>query len=176
MADLPAFDPNSKPIDQFDPVPGGKWPAMIIESDVVETREKTGDMLKLKWQIIDGPHVGRFVFDRINIRNNSAKAQEIGQRQLDDMRRAVGVFSGPREALHNKPCIINVKVRPAGPDKNGVHREAQNEVKGYEPIAKQYAAPPQQLQTTAPEYTPPITPSSPAAVTGAGAVKEPWRR
>ena len=46
------FDPGAvEPRDNFDPVPAGTYVAEIIESDVVETKSRSGQMVKLTWKI-----------------------------------------------------------------------------------------------------------------------------
>jgi hypothetical protein len=179
MADIGPFDPNAKPSEVFEPIPAGKYVALISESDVKPTKNNTGDLLNLKWVILEGPYERRVVFDRINMRNQNPQAQEIGQRQLASLRQATSVNS-PRDSaeFHNIACIINVKVRPAGPDKNGVHREAQNEIKGYEKLgAAQPAATVQ--QQSPPAYTnQPVRPGGNGAATTmpAAPARAPWKR
>lgn len=133
-----------------DPIPAGVYLAHIIESDVVATKTG-GQMLKLTHEIIDGPCKGRRVWSNINVQNPSAEAERIGQAQLSALCHAVNVLDLTRcgsEGLHMIPLRMRVSIRPAGPDKQGVPRDAQNEVKGYEaatgapaPAAAQSAAP-----------------------------------
>lgn len=118
------------------PIPAGTYLAHIIDSDVVPTKTG-GEMLKLTHEVLDGPHARRLVWSNINIKNMSQEAERIGQAQLSALCHAVGVLQ-PRDSnqLHMVPMRMHVTVRPAGPDRNGVHREAQNEVKSYEAVTK----------------------------------------
>ena len=117
---------------QRDPIPAGIYVAHIIESDVVATKSG-GQMLKLTHEILEGPCKGRKIWSNINIRNSSAEAERIGQAQLSALCHATGVLDlRDSSMLHMLPVHVRITIRPAGPDKQGVQREAQNEVKGYE--------------------------------------------
>lgn len=156
-----------QPLESFEPLPAGKYEAMIIESERVTTKKGDGELLKLVWQITDGEYAGRKVFDRINLLNPNNQAVEIGMRQLSSICRAVGKLRiSDSTELHDTPCLIDLKVRPAGPDKTGVHRDASNEVKGYEAVAP--AAPPAPAART-------VAPRQPATAS-AGSARKPWER
>lgn len=107
------FDPNQVPPDErsFDVIPPGIYEAQVVESDVVKTKAGTGDILKLTWEVISGGYANRKVFDNINIRNPSPKAQEIGQRELADVCEATGAGAiSDSQQLHYKPCLITVGI------------------------------------------------------------------
>lgn len=115
-----------------DVLPAGIYLAQVVESDIAPTKTG-GKMLKLTHEVIDGACKGRRVWGNINIQNPSPEAERIGQAQLSSLCHAVGVMKLTDSAqLHMKPVRIRVTVTPAGPDKSGIHREARNEVKGYE--------------------------------------------
>lgn len=143
-----------------DPVPAGVYLAQIIESDVVATKTG-GQMLKLTHEIIDGQCKGRRIWSNINVQNSSPEAERIGQAQLSALCHAVNVLDLRESSmLHMIPVRVRVTIRPAGPDKNGVPRDAQNEVKGYEaangvaavaqPVGAQYQPAQQPAQTQQP--------------------------
>jgi hypothetical protein len=107
-------------------IPAGQYQAQIVESSVVDTKARTGKMLKLTWEIMSGQFERRKVFDQINIVNQSAKAQEIGQRELAPkfVRRPAPVSSSNSDALHFKPVMIRVAIEKQDgfDDKNIVKR------------------------------------------------------
>ena len=86
-------------------------------------------MLVLTCQIIEGPHQGVSLMDRLNLNNPNKTAEEIAQRTLSAICRSVGVML-PNESsdLHDKPLMITVRVKPA----EGNY-QASNEIAGYEP-------------------------------------------
>ena len=115
MADLAplGFNPdNVEHMDAFEIVPPGSYPVVIVESDVKDTKDKTGKLLELKYQIIEGPQTGKPLIDRLNIVNKSDTAQKIGLSNLKDICEAIG-FKGQltnSEALHGKPFSVSVEV------------------------------------------------------------------
>jgi hypothetical protein len=112
-------------------VPNGWYRAMIVESAVKDTKKRDGKYLQLDWQILDGEHKGRIIWDRLNIQNPNATAQKIGQERLSTICHTLGVLKlGNSAELHNKPCADPREGR-AGQTKDD---EPQNEVKGYKPI------------------------------------------
>lgn len=159
--DATTVDPDAG----FDPIPAGDYLAMIEDSEIKPTRANTGMYLQLVWQVVEGDHKGRKVWDRINIQNQNQTAEEIGQKQLSAICHAVGVLRVADSAeLHDKPCIIKVVMKPA----EGQYT-ASNEVKGYKamPTGAQFAPPPAgQVSATAPA----VAPQTPVAA------KPPWAK
>ena len=147
MADLHGFDArNVEPTADFEPIPAGKYLAMITESEMKPNKSGTGGYLQLTFQILDGPYKNRFVWARLNLNNPNATAVKIAHGELSALCRAVGVLA-PSDSLelHNLPLVIAVKCR-----KRADTGEIQNEIKGY---AKKDAATGQPQQ--APSATPP---------------------
>jgi hypothetical protein len=149
----------------FEVLPAGKYQAQIVNSEMRDTKTGSGQYLWLELAITDGPHANKRLFDRLNLVNPNDKAVEIAQRTLSAICHATGQMQvQDSEQLHNRAMIVNVKVRPAGPDKSGTHREAANEIGGYEavsahrPAIPQQSAQPQQAsapQSAKPASTPP---------------------
>ena len=147
MADLRGFDARTvEPTADFEPIPAGKYLAMITESEMKPNKSGTGGYLQLTFQILDGPYKNRFVWARLNLNNPNATAVKIAHGELSALCRAVGVLA-PNDSLelHNLPLVITVKCR-----KRQDTGEIQNEIKGY---AKKDAATGQPQQ--APSATPP---------------------
>lgn len=124
-----SFDSTAvAPQEEFAPLPAGLYTAMITDSEVVPTKAGTGQMLKLTWKVIEGPLANRLIFDRINVVNQSPKAEEIGQRQLSALCHAVGVLQmKDTEQLHGIPCTVRVAISV---DKTGQYADS-NEIKAY---------------------------------------------
>jgi hypothetical protein len=147
MADLHGFNANQvEPTTEFDPIPAGKYLAVITDSEMKPTKSGTGHYLQLAFQIIEGEFKGRFVWARLNLDNANATAVQIARAELSAICRAVGVMT-PSDSveLHNLPLMITVKCKKR--DDTG---EISNEIKGY---AKREAATGQPQQ--APAATPP---------------------
>lgn len=173
-----AFDANTvDPSTSFPVYPAGKYQVQIIASEMRPTKNGEGQYLALELEILDGESAGGKLFDRLNLVNGNATAQEIAQRTLSAICHAVGVMQvSDSEQLHFKPMVADVRVRPAGNDKQGVMRDAQNEVKGYSAASGNGVATPATRPTGAVQPTTrPVTPAA-AKPAATGAATPPWRR
>lgn len=119
MADL-GFDydaPTEEPVSNFDPLPAGDYVAQVIGSEIKDTRNRTGKILALTWEVVDGPSEHRQFWQNINYLNDSPKAQEIGRKQLDEVAYSAGATRlTDTDDLHFKPCLVRLKVSPAQGD------------------------------------------------------------
>ncbi len=148
MADLGTFNAHEvEPSTEFEPIPAGKYLAVITESLQKPTKSGAGTYLQLTFQIIDGPFKGRLLWSRLNLQNANPTTVQIARAELSAICRAVGVMT-PKDSLelHNLPLVITVKSR-----KRTDTGEAVNEVKGY---ARREVATgqPQQASTNTPPW------------------------
>ena len=65
-----------------EPLPAGKYQAKVLEAKVEDTKSKTGQYIKMKLVVTGGDHEGKSVYTNFNIKNESARAQEIGLQEL----------------------------------------------------------------------------------------------
>ncbi len=137
MANIGSFDATQHdPTQSYDPIPAGKYRAMVVDSEVKPTKAGTGHLLKLTWEVLEGEYKGRKVFDNVNIDNPNPQAVEIAQKQLSAICRACGRLQISDSAeIHDIPCVIKVAVRPASGD-----YDAQNTIKAVEPVGAASAA------------------------------------
>ncbi len=123
------FDANNvDPAVGFDPVPAGKYVAVITESEKKPTKAGTGQYLQLTFQIIEGEFKGRLLWARLNMENPSEMAVKIARAELSAICRAVNVMA-PKDSieLHNLPLTISV-----GCKKRDDTGDITNEIKAYE--------------------------------------------
>jgi len=99
--------------ESFDVLPAGEYQAIVENSDYVENKTGTGRILKLTYQIIDGPLKGRKIFENLNLENTCAQAQEISRKALNSLSLAVGISTVIKDSseLHNRPLKIDVTVK-----------------------------------------------------------------
>lgn len=101
------------PETEYKPLPAGEYVAMIVESSLENTKAGTGQYLKMKFQIVDGEHKGRAIFDNLNINNPNQKAVEIARGRLSAICHAVNRLQiQASEELHNLPLKIKVGLEP----------------------------------------------------------------
>ncbi len=172
MASLAGFDASAvDPQSAFEPIPAGKYLALISESEMKPTKTGSGQYLQFTFVILDnGPSSGRRLWARLNLQNSNRTAEDIAQRELSAICRAVDVLRPQDSAdLHNIPLAIIV-----GMERNKETGELTNRIKGYESAAGNNVPPkPQQANIPAPP-APPAAQSSaqpPSASTVA-----PWMR
>lgn len=148
MANLHGFNANSvDPALDFEPIPAGKYLAIITDSEMKATKNGSGSFLELTFQVIEGPYKNRLLWSRLNLDNPNKQAVEIARAQLSAICRAVGVMQ-PKDSLelHNLPLQITVKCK-----RREDTDEIVNEIRAY---AKKEAATgqPQQETTNTPPW------------------------
>ncbi|MEX2672882.1 MAG: DUF669 domain-containing protein [Phycisphaeraceae bacterium] len=129
MAHLDGFDARQvDPATSLDPLPAGKYVAVVSDSQMKPTKNANGSYLELTFDVIEGEHKGRKAWARLNLHNPSEAAVKIARAELSAICRAVGVMQ-PRDSveLHNLPLVIAVKLKRR--EDTG---ELANEIKGYE--------------------------------------------
>ena len=125
------FNTNELPEDtgggDFTPLPAGDYNVTIHDAEIKQTKSGTGQYINLKFHV-DGPtHTGRFLFGALNIKNDSAQAEQIGRGQLGSILRAIGIESlEDTDQLCGGSLVAKVVVKPA----SGQYKEG-NEIKAY---------------------------------------------
>ena len=173
MADLNGFDANTvEPQGEFEPIPAGKYLAIISDSEMKPTKAGDGAYLELTFEVIDGPYKGRKLWARLNLNNRNSQAVQIARGELSAICRAVGVMQ-PRDSveLHNLPLTVTVKLKKR--DDTG---ELTNEIKAYAKKDAIHGVPQQQPAATSTKGSP-ATATAGAAPGGAYAGSTPpWKR
>jgi len=116
MALLPQyFDPATAPGASTSLVPAGRYNVQIVSSNLLPTKEGSGQYILFEMLVRDGPQQGRKVFDRLNIVNRSPQAVEMANRTLASICRATGRAGvGETSELHNIPFILDVGIKSQG--------------------------------------------------------------
>jgi hypothetical protein len=130
MASLNFNANDVEPVGDYTPLPIGSYTVIISATEIKDTKNKTGQYLQFVYSVVDGEHQGRLLFDRLNIKNENVTAQEIAQRALSSICRAVGVMH-PKDSdeLKNIPFVVKVGIRAASGE-----YPASNIVKSYERV------------------------------------------
>lgn len=147
MPNLQGFNAHEvEPTTEFDPVPAGKYLAVITDSEVKPTKTGSGSYLQLTFEILEGDHKGRHLWARLNLDNPSETAVKIARAELSAICRAIGVMQ-PRDSveLHNLPLVISVRCV-----KRKDTGDIGNEIKGYEKKGAASGQPQQAAGNTAP--------------------------
>jgi len=158
------FDGNSVPPAQaLEPIPADWYPVCIEASELKATQTAGGQRLNLTLRVLAGPHMGRKVFDGINVQNANPVSARIGQERLSAICHATGTIQiSDTTQLHEKPLMAKVSILPQTVDKHDPSKvyESRNEIKGYkkaEGVAPAGAPPPAPgAAVTAPPTPPPV--------------------
>jgi hypothetical protein len=148
MADLRGFDANKvEPTTAFDPIPAGKYLAVVSASEMKPNKAGNGRFLELCFTIIEGEYRNRMLWARLNLENPNEIATKISQAELSALCRAVGVMT-PNDSveLHNLPLTIRVKCK-----RRKDNDEISNEIAGYDK-RDAVTGKPQQAQTSTPPW------------------------
>lgn len=132
MAQLNFNANDYEPTSTFEPIPYGKYQAVITSSEMRVTKAGTGQYLQLEFVIIEGDYEGRKLWSRLNLDNPNPDAVRIAQSDLSAICRAVNVLEVQNsEQLHNLPLTIHVVKETLS---DGF---VANDIKGYEKIEQQ---------------------------------------
>jgi len=100
----------------FKPVPEADY--MVRMNRVEEKPCKNGKMVKASFQIVNGDHKNRLIFQNFLVEHTNPKAVEIGMDQLNKYLKAVGLENGLEDIGHDRtqletyteiPFIAHVK-------------------------------------------------------------------
>ena len=159
------FDANDLPQGNggtYEPLPPGWYTATITAAELKPTKDGSGQYIKVRYDITGPTHQGRVVFGNLNIKNASAKAEEIGRQQLGELMRSIGLARvTDTDQLIGGVLQIKLDVRAATEQYS-----AQNEVKGFKAItgsAPSFAAPAASTAASAPAAAAPAKAAPPWA-------------
>ena len=72
-------------------VPVGTYVAQVTDACVAQPQSGDGYYVKLTWQITEGEHEGRYVWQNITFLHSNAQAVTIGRQQFKDLCVATGI-------------------------------------------------------------------------------------
>ncbi len=160
--DLTAINLSDVQLTSFEPIPAGKYTAIITDAIETPTKAGTGSYLKLTVQIIEGPYSGRLVWENLNLNNPNPKSVQIAQQTLKEICTAINTPNPVTEMdLLNKPLGVELKINrdPNYGDSNSVKR--------FFSVAEAPTTPAYAPQKPA---APPVNTAAPAGAP----VKKPW--
>lgn len=174
------FDASSvEPAVPMELLPPGKYRVQIVQSEMQATKQGDGQLLWLELDILDGPHRGRKLWDRLNLVNRNQQTVEIAQRQLSAICHAVDrIHVSDSEQLHFRPMMVTLAVEADTRDKllPPDQQRKQNRIKGYAAAGGSPTVAP--AQRTAPAEPAPARTVAAAATTSASTpvASPPWRQ
>jgi Protein of unknown function (DUF669) len=150
------FDPSTHEGTDLKPVPVGWYLTQITEVGGEHAKTGNGTYLRTVFEILEGEHKGRKVFQNITLQNSNQQAVEIGARLLTDVYTAVG-HNGPTKDIRVmlfKPVMARIGIKR---DKDGVYDDSNCISKVKPPDYE----PPRRGPDSGPSRTPPVMPQGP---------------
>jgi hypothetical protein len=147
MANLNGFDATTvEPVNDFDPIPAGKYVAVITASQFKENKNKTGEYLELVFQIVEGEYKNRLLWARLCLSHPNQTTAKIARGHLAGICRAVGILT-PRDSaeLHDLPLAIHVTLK-----KRNDNGQLCNELRGFSKRETTPVAPAKAIANIAP--------------------------
>jgi len=119
-----------------EPVPIDDYKVMIVQSEDFDTKSGTGVRTQLVFEIIEGPHKGRKLFENLNLINENPIAVRIARAELSAICVACGGLKPQAtEELHHIPMIAKV-----GQKKREDTGDMQNTIKKFSALNTETAA------------------------------------
>lgn len=120
MPQLP-YDNAQVPEDDRQPIPGGRYTALIAESQLLGNKSGNGQHIRLTFKIAGGPMNNRVIGNNYNVVHEaSPEAERIGRQQLKSVAIAAGVPAMvATEELHGRQIGIHVV-------ENGTYTDVQS--------------------------------------------------
>ena len=102
-------------LGEFEPVPAGVYPAQIVSAEEEPTKDGSGWVLKLQFNIVGPNYAGRRVWGRIITTSTDPSKVAMGKRHLANLLDALGVGRriSDTDVLLNKVTPIKVKLQAA---------------------------------------------------------------
>jgi len=167
---------NVEPAD-FTALPTGDYSVVITDSEFKNSRQGS-QYLALTFQVIEGQGKGRNLWHNLNLSHPSQKAQDIAQRELSAICRAVGKMAIQDSAeLHNIPLRVHVAYVPPKdefPEGNRIKKWMPYS-QSPSPAARPQSAPPAARAQAAPPAGKTSPPTNKTAPPPAGKTP-PWRK
>lgn len=109
------FDPTQG--GNYQQLPVGKHPVVIIASEIKANNSNTGGMVVYELEVIDGPGKGSKGLMRINLYNASDKARQIAESQQAALCYVTGKFLiNDTQELHGIPFAVDVGLQDLTPE------------------------------------------------------------
>jgi hypothetical protein len=124
----------------FEPLPRGLYDAMIIETAIKPTKRGDGEYLACTFEIIDGPHAGRRLWQNLNLSNPNKQAEDIAREELNNICAAIGIPKGTKlsntEQLHDVPLVVDVGIDAKDTTRNRIFAYVQKSASSTPTTAK----------------------------------------
>jgi hypothetical protein len=130
-----AFNPAAEEGTQdLAPIPVGRYIAQITDAIVKPFKSGKGQAVFLTWELMEGEHEGRLVWQHCTLSHESEKAARFGRQRFKDVCDACGIVDPITDltVLYNVACAVMIGIEQ---DEAGDY-PPKNKVARVRPIAK----------------------------------------
>lgn len=97
----------SKEKKSYDPIPENEYLLRATRFEETKTKNGKGTMVKAGFEVVNGDHKGRLVFENFLVEHTSPMAQKIGIERLENYLKAVGVDDGLEGLGHDRTQLAD---------------------------------------------------------------------
>lgn len=106
-------------------LPEGIFKAMISNEEVVPTKDETGKLLAVTFNVVEGEHKNKTMISRFNLWHSNPVAANIAKQDLKKIAVATGKEVNAQQPLKGRVLTIHVRKQKNNPE--------YNEIWKYEP-------------------------------------------
>jgi hypothetical protein len=116
------------------PIPAGRYIAQITDAIVKSFKSGKGQAVFLTWEVIEGEHQGRVVWQHCTLSHESEKAARFGRQRFKDVCAACGIVDPVTslDVLYNVACVLMIGIEQ---DEHGDY-PPKNKVSKVRPITR----------------------------------------
>lgn len=127
LSDIDWDDIDENKAGGFELLPLGDYLVEIREADTKDNKAGNGTYLALTFEVIDGDHHGRRIWENLTLSHPTQTAVDIGKAKLKRLIKTLG-FNGINDSSELQGCQLQIKV---GQRKRKDTGDLQNEIKSY---------------------------------------------
>jgi len=118
-------------LDNFEPLPEGKYNVKIVGSEIRSTKNGNGKMLSLIFEVLPGTYENRKLFKNLCFEHPNELTVSIAKSTLNKILLSIGIRKlNDTEELLGKKLTVTVGIKEGA---NGL----ENQINRYEPLNKQ---------------------------------------
>jgi len=125
------LDLTSVKTNSFAPIPEGKYLVVSDEAEIKSNKAGTGEMIAVKFRVIQGEHEGKMLFENYNIKHENQRAVEIALSKVKDFMLSAGAKSFVLNTATDLVGLKAVAVVKHRKDQNG---ETRASISYFKPV------------------------------------------
>lgn len=92
--------------NKFPPLPNESYTIKLNKAEIKQTKAGNGAYLNATFEVVEGEHAGRLIFEKFMIEHPSDKAVTVGKDRINKFLKSVGVQNGLND-LNGDPARVS---------------------------------------------------------------------